>query len=262
MRWGAPRFADSAVTWFDLTAVEALAEGSQDRCFDSQCRGYGFTISRSRLLVLKPLLPLMLSALGGSLVLIAQRKLDLNRDARVIFCFIRGHMYTQPLLLERLNQFKDGYDGVKHYALTKRAQVSLAEAFTERYANTQLIAVAMHPGWSIHQPCGEQCQHSGALLSPFYEHQIRAPTLSFGYRLLNLSTSMIRDISFLTARRWMSICRREQGRCHSPTTHSGTQWRRYLVSISLRDSLLLLCRSIKTDLSVSEGLMYLEEDFV
>ena len=79
-------------------------------------------------------------------LLIAQHKLDLNRDARLIFVS-SGGMYTQPLLVERLNQFHEAYDGVKHYALTKRAQVSLAEAFSQRYANTNLISVAMHPGW-------------------------------------------------------------------------------------------------------------------
>ena len=79
-------------------------------------------------------------------LLVAQDKLDLSRDARVIFVS-SGGMYSQPLLVERLNEFPDGYDGVKHYALTKRAQVSLAEAFAKRYPNTKLVSVAMHPGW-------------------------------------------------------------------------------------------------------------------
>ena len=152
-------------------------------------------------------------------LLIAQRKLDLNRDARVIFVS-SGGMYTQPLLLERLNQFKDGYDGVKHYALTKRAQVSLAEAFTERYANTQLIAVAMHPGW-VDTPALRRAMPTFWRLT---QSILRTPDQGAD-TIVWLSTVESqyfndKDIFFLTARRWMSICQGGQGRCHSPTTHS------------------------------------------
>ena len=144
---GCPKVRRFCCDLSDLTAVEALAEAlpkidvlihnAGDMVHDLTFTAAGIeTITATHVVG-----PWRLTEL-----LIAQRKLDLNRDARVIFVS-SGGMYTQPLLLERLNQFKDGYDGVKHYALTKRAQVSLAEAFTERYANTQLIAVAMHPGW-------------------------------------------------------------------------------------------------------------------
>jgi dehydrogenase/reductase SDR family protein 12 len=63
-----------------------------------------------------------------------------------------GGMYTQRLDLERLEREStsgrhDDFDGVKAYALAKRAQVVLNGEWAERAATTGVTFHAMHPGW-------------------------------------------------------------------------------------------------------------------
>ena len=79
--------------------------------------------------------------------LIDEGKLKGADGARVIFV-ASGGMYTQPLHVEALSNFPKKYDGVVHYALTKRAQVVLANLMDDHYAATGAIRfAAMHPGW-------------------------------------------------------------------------------------------------------------------
>lgn len=58
-----------------------------------------------------------------------------------------GGMYTRRLDLEALAQTEGPYDGVRAYALTKRAQVVLAELLEARLAPAVRVH-AMHPGWA------------------------------------------------------------------------------------------------------------------
>lgn len=78
----------------------------------------------------------------------ADNQLDGNQGARVIFVS-SGGMYTQPLKVPELFDFDDAYDGVAHYAKTKRGQVALA-AWLDRDAEAGdgVRFAAMHPGWA------------------------------------------------------------------------------------------------------------------
>ena len=64
---------------------------------------------------------------------------------RIIFV-ASGGMYTQPLDLATLKTPATPYDGTRHYALTKRAQVVLAERLNASLP-PGVSAHAMHPGW-------------------------------------------------------------------------------------------------------------------
>ena len=58
-----------------------------------------------------------------------------------------GGMYTERLDVDRLEMGPDGYDGVKAYARSKRAQVVLNGQWAARTAATGVTFHAMHPGW-------------------------------------------------------------------------------------------------------------------
>ncbi len=58
-----------------------------------------------------------------------------------------GGMYTQRFDLDHLEMAADGYDGVVAYALCKRAQVLLANAWARRFGPAGVVSYAMHPGW-------------------------------------------------------------------------------------------------------------------
>lgn len=58
-----------------------------------------------------------------------------------------GGMYSQPLDPDHLQMGYTEYDGVRAYAIAKRAQVALNEAWARRYPNGPTFA-AMHPGWA------------------------------------------------------------------------------------------------------------------
>ena len=66
--------------------------------------------------------------------------------ARVIF-IASGGMYTQPYDLNALHTPPEPYDGTRHYAQTKRAQVVLAEALHPELSGLGISVHAMHPGW-------------------------------------------------------------------------------------------------------------------
>jgi NAD(P)-dependent dehydrogenase (short-subunit alcohol dehydrogenase family) len=59
-----------------------------------------------------------------------------------------GGMYTQKLVLDDPQSRTPPFDGVKAYALTKRAEVVLSELWAERLRHTRVTANSMHPGWA------------------------------------------------------------------------------------------------------------------
>ena len=65
---------------------------------------------------------------------------------RVIFVS-SGGMYSQPLDVDVLKNPELPYDGMVHYAQTKRAQVVLAQALQERQHKEAVFYCSMHPGW-------------------------------------------------------------------------------------------------------------------
>ena len=69
-----------------------------------------------------------------------------NRSARIVFVS-SGGMYTQKLDCDELFNPTGRYDGVRHYAHTKRAQVVLAQALHRTWSAVGRSIHAMHPGW-------------------------------------------------------------------------------------------------------------------
>lgn len=66
--------------------------------------------------------------------------------SRVIFVS-SGGMYTQGLKTAELFAPSGPYDGMRHYAHTKRAQVVLAEELHRRFRSKGVAVHSMHPGW-------------------------------------------------------------------------------------------------------------------
>jgi NAD(P)-dependent dehydrogenase (short-subunit alcohol dehydrogenase family) len=58
-----------------------------------------------------------------------------------------GGMYTQRLDLSDPQWRRRPFDGVRAYALTKRAEVVLTERWAEELAGTRVTVNSMHPGW-------------------------------------------------------------------------------------------------------------------
>jgi dehydrogenase/reductase SDR family member 12 len=58
-----------------------------------------------------------------------------------------GGMYTQRLVAERMELTQEHYDGVRAYALAKRAQVALTQEWARRFPEPVAFH-AMHPGWA------------------------------------------------------------------------------------------------------------------
>jgi NAD(P)-dependent dehydrogenase (short-subunit alcohol dehydrogenase family) len=66
--------------------------------------------------------------------------------ARIIFVS-SGGMYTQGLKASELFHPSKPYDGMRHYAHTKRAQVVLAQQMHGRLSPLGVAVHSMHPGW-------------------------------------------------------------------------------------------------------------------
>ncbi len=66
--------------------------------------------------------------------------------ARIVFVS-SGGMYTQGLDSDELFEPSGRYDGMRHYAHTKRAQVVLAQQLHERFKPQEVAVHSMHPGW-------------------------------------------------------------------------------------------------------------------
>ncbi|HEX6538919.1 MAG TPA: SDR family NAD(P)-dependent oxidoreductase, partial [Candidatus Dormibacteraeota bacterium] len=70
------------------------------------------------------------------------------RDASArIIVVTSGGMYAVPLDVEALRRPREPFDGVRAYALAKRAQVSLVEQCGPALRECGVPLVAMHPGW-------------------------------------------------------------------------------------------------------------------
>lgn len=69
------------------------------------------------------------------------------QQARVVW-MASGGMYTEPLSVAALRATSAvNYHGVTQYARVKRAQVSLAAAWSAELAPRGVLMVSMHPGW-------------------------------------------------------------------------------------------------------------------
>lgn len=70
-----------------------------------------------------------------------------NAHGASIVVMSSGGMYTTPLLVDDLESKSGRYDGVRVYARTKRMQVVLADAWSQRLAGDDIRVESMHPGW-------------------------------------------------------------------------------------------------------------------
>ena len=83
-----------------------------------------------------------------------------------------GGMYLSPLsTAELFQQKKSKFDGVRRYALTKRAQVALAEIWADKGKEQGVAVYSMHPGW-VATPGVE---HSLPGFWKRMEHRLRDP---------------------------------------------------------------------------------------
>lgn len=73
-----------------------------------------------------------------------QQALERATDPRVIYV-ASGGMYSERLNVDELVNPPNPFDGVRAYALAKRAQVTLAELWAARSSHVKYYA--MHPGW-------------------------------------------------------------------------------------------------------------------
>ncbi len=73
--------------------------------------------------------------------------LEASAPSRVIVV-ASGGMYSQPLDVDALDPDPASFDGTKAYARCKRAQVVLAEEWSQRLLASGVAVNAMHPGWA------------------------------------------------------------------------------------------------------------------
>jgi NAD(P)-dependent dehydrogenase (short-subunit alcohol dehydrogenase family) len=66
-------------------------------------------------------------------------------DGGVVINMASGGLYNTPLSLRRLEQKPERYSGVMAYAAHKRAQLALAERWTQ--PARRVVSYTMHPGW-------------------------------------------------------------------------------------------------------------------
>jgi dehydrogenase/reductase SDR family protein 12 len=75
--------------------------------------------------------------------------LPLLGDSGRVITVSSGGMYPMKLDVDELERGSpDGFDGLRAYALAKRAQVVLAEMWAEKMAGRALRFDVMHPGWA------------------------------------------------------------------------------------------------------------------
>jgi len=84
--------------------------------------------------------------LVGPYLLTRELQDHLSPGARVLW-MSSGGMYTQPLVVSRLEMDDTDYSGTTAYARAKRAQVVLAGLLAEEYRGRAIVH-AMHPGWA------------------------------------------------------------------------------------------------------------------
>jgi NAD(P)-dependent dehydrogenase (short-subunit alcohol dehydrogenase family) len=84
---------------------------------------------------------------GRTVVECTRPLLEASAPSRVIVV-ASGGMYTEPLDVDALDPEAAAYDGTKTYARCKRAQVVLAEEWTQHLLDAGITVNAMHPGWA------------------------------------------------------------------------------------------------------------------
>lgn len=90
--------------------------------------------------------------------------LERSTDPRVIVVS-SGGMYTQRLDADGMQMAAEDYDGVRAYALAKRAQVALNEQWARRVPGVTFAA--MHPGWADTPGVAESLPTFRRLTGPF-----------------------------------------------------------------------------------------------
>jgi dehydrogenase/reductase SDR family member 12 len=70
-----------------------------------------------------------------------------STPARIVMVSSGVGMYSQGLTVSNLQSDKGEYNGTDAYSRTKRAQVVLAEEWSEELEGTGVTANSMHPGW-------------------------------------------------------------------------------------------------------------------
>ncbi|MEE2904012.1 MAG: SDR family NAD(P)-dependent oxidoreductase [Myxococcota bacterium] len=80
--------------------------------------------------------------------LIDANKLEGSKDepGRVVIVS-SGGLYTQALDMRVLDNPPEPYDGMVHYAHTKRGQLLLSRHLDEKYRTRNVRCLCMHPGW-------------------------------------------------------------------------------------------------------------------
>ena len=118
-------------------------------------------------------------------------------------------MYTQGLDASELFRPTGRYDGMRHYAHTKRAQVVLAAQLHERLTVMGIGVHSMHPGW-VDTPAIRRAMPKFTFLQKaFYAHPSKGPTRSPGLQDTMTHLSILNLDFGLTARAQRSLCRRK-----------------------------------------------------
>jgi len=71
-----------------------------------------------------------------------------GKSSRVIIVSSGGGLTEKLLVKEKYEKYKSGWYGRTAYARTKRHQLALCEKFAEKFKDTGVLFVAMHPGWA------------------------------------------------------------------------------------------------------------------
>lgn len=72
--------------------------------------------------------------------------LEASAPSRIVMVS-SGGMYSEPLTVSNLQSWQGEYKGSSAYARTKRAEVVLAEIWSDEFAAKGITVNSMHPGW-------------------------------------------------------------------------------------------------------------------